>query len=223
MLLPLIALLLASGDTLRIRPTVPPVIAPASAPADSVASVDWYDRAPELDARLAPTFDARLVPGFEPPAAASDTVRKRRKAIEYSDWYYRRLQIHRWGSWVELPLFAGEYWLGNKLMPRGEPIANWLRPAHRTVAGGLGVLFGINTITGVWNLWDSRNDTDDRGLVWTHSALMLASDAGFAITGALGHNARRSINGANQHRNAALASIGLATVGTAIMWVKRGL
>ena len=37
------------------------------------------------------------------PATASDTVRKRRKAIEYSDAYYTRLEIHRIASYTELP------------------------------------------------------------------------------------------------------------------------
>ena len=78
-------------------------------------------------------------------------------------------------------------------------------------------------MTGVWNLYDSRHDTDERALVWSHSALMLAADAGFAVTGLIAGDADHSTSGANRHRTAALTSIGLASAGTLLMWVKRGL
>ncbi|HEV8495633.1 MAG TPA: hypothetical protein VGQ56_02140 [Gemmatimonadaceae bacterium] len=155
-------------------------------------------------------------------AAPADTLRRRPRAVSYSDWYYRRLEIHRWGSYAELPLFGGEYWLGNKLISRDEIPASWMKPMHSMVAGALGVLFTVNTITGVWNLYESRESTDDRALVWTHSALMLAADAGFAITGALAGDAHHLGRAADRHRNAATISIGLATAGTALMWMKRG-
>jgi hypothetical protein len=98
-----------------------------------------------------------------------------------------------------------------------------VKPTHAAVAGGLGGLFAINTLTGAWNLYDSRHDTDQRALVWTHSALMLASDAGFAITGLLAGDAHNSLRSRDRHRNAALTSMGLAGAGTLIMWFKRGL
>jgi hypothetical protein len=154
---------------------------------------------------------------------ADTQPRRRARAIEYSDWYYRRLQVHRWGSWIEFPLFAGEYWLGNKLISHSETPASWVKPTHETVAGALGVLFGLNTVTGVWNLYESRHDTDQRALVWTHSALMLAADAGFGITGLIADDAGHTTAGANRHRNAALTSMGIATAGTLLMWIKRGL
>lgn len=166
--------------------------------------------------------DARPMPAWANPAATDTQPRRRRHAIAYSDWYYRRLQIHRWGSWLELPVFGTEYWLGQKLI-NDVQLASWVKPTHTAVAGVLGGLFTINTVTGVWNLYESRHDTDDRALVWTHSALMLASDAGFAITGALGGSAKRSGSGRDNHRNVAIASMSLATAGTLLMWIKRGL
>ena len=48
--------------------------------------------------------------------AVSDTPRVRPHAIEYSDAYNTRLTIHRWGSCTMLPLFASEYYLGNRLL-----------------------------------------------------------------------------------------------------------
>jgi hypothetical protein len=169
-----------------------------------------------------PLLDARAVPAWAYPAASDTQPRRRRHAVQYSDWYYRRLQVHRWGSWLELPVFGTEYWLGQKLI-NDVQLASWVKPAHGAVAGVLGGLFTINTVTGVWNLYDSRNDTDDRALIWTHSVLMLASDAGFAITGALGGNAKHSGSDRTLHRNVAIASMSLATAGTLLMWVKRGL
>ncbi|MEO7083609.1 MAG: hypothetical protein ABI442_21475 [Gemmatimonadaceae bacterium] len=152
--------------------------------------------------------------------AASDTPRVRRHAIEYSDWYNTRLTIHRWGSYTMLPLFAGEYYLGDRLL-NGVNVPDWYKGAHAGVATGLGALFTVNTVTGVWNLWDSRNDPAGRKLRYVHTGLMLAADAGFAWAGAVGGNAKHDYNAGVRHRNIALGSIGLSTLGTAIMWFRR--
>jgi hypothetical protein len=183
-----------------------------SAPAGSAGDTVWYRREPSVDARLMPRWER---------AAWRDTIPRRKRAVEYSDWYYRRLQVHRWGSWLELPVFATEYWLGQKLVS-DRAVGDWVKPTHVAVAGVLGGLFTINTVTGLWNLYESRQDTDQRALVWTHSALMLAADAGFAITPLLAEDAREQEGGGN-HRTMAVTSMGLATVGTLLMWVKRGM
>jgi hypothetical protein len=54
--------------------------------------------------------------------------------------------------------------------------------AHVAVGVGIGALFGINTVTGVWNLWESRKDPNGRTRRVVLSILMLASDAGFVAT-----------------------------------------
>ena len=154
------------------------------------------------------------------PAAASDTprVRRRVRAIEYSDAYNTRLTIHRIGSYTELPLFAAEWYLGNRLLNGINP-PGWMKPAHAGVAGALGVLFTVNTVTGAWNLWDSRADPAGRTRRYLHTGLMLASDAGFAWAGAIGGNANHDFNAGKRHRDIALGSIALSTVGTAMMWL----
>jgi len=200
-------------DTIQ-RPE-PIEIEATSAPTDSSAHVDQ-------GYRVSFTMDPRLLPNVISLTASDTQPRRRPRAVQYSDWYYRRLQIHRWGSWLELPVFAGEYWLGNKLLSPSEAPASWVKPSHAAVATVLGGLFTINTVTGAWNLYDSRHDTEDRALVWTHTALMLAADAGFALTGLLADDAGHSNSGGDRHRNVALGSIGLATAGTVLMWVKRG-
>jgi hypothetical protein len=194
-------------DTVETRTTPP-------APDSSAPGYYRYRGDTDRDARLALGTEYRV---------DADTLPHRRHAIEYSEWYYRRLQIHRWGSYVELPVFAGEYWLGNKLISQNEIPASWVKPAHGAVATVLGGLFTVNTVTGLWNLYDSRKDTDQRALVWSHSALMLASDAGFMVTGFLAGNARRTTADANHHKDAAVVSMGLATAGTLLMWIARGL
>ena len=194
-----------------------------SAPADSTSTTPalaaptttaaWYRREPTVDARLVPDWSR---------AFTTDTNPRRRKAVEYSDEYYSRLQLHRIGSWLELPVFGAEYWLGQKLIS-GENNGDWVKTTHVVVAGTLGGLFAINTLTGVWNLYESRNDTDQRALVWSHSALMLASDAGFLVTAMLAGGDENGARSQERHRNAALVSMSIASAGTLIMWIKRGL
>jgi hypothetical protein len=158
--------------------------------------------------------------------APTDTpVVQRPRAIEYSDLYYTRLTIHRWGSYAMIPLFAAEYSLGQNLMQDASP-ATWMKPAHGVVAGGIGVLFGVNTITGVWNLWESRDDPSGRTRRIVHSVMMLASDAGFLATGLLAperdHNGFTNYNSYQNrvrvHRNVAIGSIALSTIGGGMMW-----
>ncbi len=151
------------------------------------------------------------------PVAAADTPRVRRHAIAYSDFYNTRLTIHRIGSYTMLPLFAGEWYLGNQLLNGTNP-PSWMKPTHLGVAGALGVLFTVNTVTGAWNLWDSRDDPAGRTRRYLHTGLMLASDAGFLWTAAIAGDAKHNHDAGNRHRNVALGSIGLSTVGTALMW-----
>jgi hypothetical protein len=150
-----------------------------------------------------------------------DTTSRRPRAIEYDDGYYTRLTIHRVASYAELPLFGAEYFLGERLLNderTGFPPSS-LKAAHVGVAGGLAVLFAVNTVTGAWNLWDSRKDPANRNLRIVHSVAMLGADAGFAWAGAIGGNAKNNIHGAQQHRAVSVGSMALATAGTAIMWL----
>jgi hypothetical protein len=148
-------------------------------------------------------------------AAPADTQPRRRHAVEYSEWYDKRLTIHRIGSYTMLPFFGAEYVLGNQLMHGDESY----KTAHVAVATGIGALFTVNTVTGVWNWWDSRSDPAGRTRRTIHALTMLASDAGFIWTGAIGGEAKRSNDNARRHRNVALGSIGVATIGTAMMWL----
>jgi hypothetical protein len=153
---------------------------------------------------------------------SSDSVTtQRRRAVEHSDWYYRRLTIHKVASYATLPLFVTEYYLGDKLF-RDKGTSS-TKSAHSAVAAGIGVLFGVNTVTGVWNLWDSRHDTEGRARRMTHSILMLASDAGFVATAATapggndgGFNGNS--NDRRRHRAIAVGSMGVATASYLMMY-----
>lgn len=156
------------------------------------------------------------------PTTVPDTVRRPR-AIEYSDMYYTRLAIHRWASFAELPLFAAEWMVGQKLLNEqrttnaGEHSS--LRSAHGALTGGLEALFAVNTVTGLWNLYDSRHEPAGRTKRVVHSILMLAADAGFMYTASLAADDRRSTTANEKHRSAALTSMGIATVSTLMMWL----
>lgn len=186
-----------------------------------------------LPAWDAPVAAVRSTPSTPPESIATvrpaalplvvDTPVVRPRAIEYSDQYFTRLTIHRYGSYAMLPLFAAEYSLGQNLMNDASP-PGWMKPTHALVAGGIGVLFGVNTITGVWNLWDSRQDPTGRTRRILHSVLMLASDAGFAATGAYtpGHSNFSNYSDYQHreriHRGLAIGSIALSTIGGGMMW-----
>ncbi|MGH7582745.1 MAG: hypothetical protein ACREL5_05925 [Gemmatimonadales bacterium] len=154
------------------------------------------------------------------PVAVSDTGRP--MAVEYSNAYYTRLTIHRIGSYLELPLFTAEYFVGQKLLKEEQTSTDRhlpLRSTHNALAAGIGVLFAVNTVTGVWNLVEARHDPNGRTRRWLHSLTMLAADAGFLWTASLGGQAKHTTNGASNHRAVAIGSFSLATASTLMMWL----
>jgi hypothetical protein len=141
-------------------------------------------------------------------------------AIEYSDGYYTRAKIHKYASFATLPLFAAEIALGQSLYDGTGSGSK--RSAHAVVGAGIGGLFAVNTVTGVWNMWEARKDPANHKLKLLHGILMLAADAGFVATNATTPSSGR--NGlvtfaadASTHRAIALTSIGIATGSYLIM------
>lgn len=183
---------------------------------------DTGRQAAGLHVSLAPRVEPVRFARFQP--ALADTNRPR--AIEHSNFYYTRLSIHRYASYVTLPLFVTEYFLGQSLFNqqvRGESTEGGTRSAHAAVAGGIAVLFGVNTVTGVWNLVEARHDPGGARR-WIHSGLMLAADAGFAWAGATAPGSEdRSgpdlSNRRNKHRAIALTSMGVSAASYLMMLV----
>jgi hypothetical protein len=155
------------------------------------------------------------------PLAGADTVRRRPRAIEVSDAYALRLRIHKLASYTMIPLFVVQSVAGNQLYQAdqsGGRRPSWASNVHSAGAAGLGALFTINTVTGLWNLWDSRAVEEGRGRKLVHSALMLASDAGFTYSGIkLASDAKNSPSGRDQHRRISYISMGAALAGYGIM------
>lgn len=163
-----------------------------------------------------------------PSVLDGDTI-PRRRSVAYSEWYSRRLTIHRYGSYVMLPLFVTQFVLGSKLLNQKEdlyegkraiPVDDKLRSTHAVVAGTVGALFVVNTTTGVWNLIESRHTEEGRVRRTIHALTMLTADAGFAYTGYLGSKATdRGPPQGRKHRNVALGSMLVSTAGAALMWL----
>lgn len=166
------------------------------------------ERAPEPSLFVAgPRIAASRI---RPAAVPGDTI------IEYSNFYYQRLTVHRWASYTMLPLFVAQYVVGSKLYDSGSAEGN--KDAHEMLAAATAGLFGINTVTGLWNLWDGRADPNERGRKLTHSVLMLLADAGFVATGILADGAEDgAAGGASTHRAVAIGSMALSTASWLIM------
>jgi len=154
-------------------------------------------------------------------AAAQDAAAPPPKAFEYSDAYHTRAKIHKYASFATLPLFVTEGILGQSLY--NDPTEG-KKSAHLAVATGIGALFGINTVTGVWNLVEARQDPKGSTRRWVHGLLMLGADAGFlatAATGPGGHEEFSQFYGDNgsrsTHRALAFTSISMATAGYLVM------
>lgn len=154
---------------------------------------------------------------------SADTTPRRAKAIEVSDAYELRLRIHRYASYTMLPLFAVQSVAGNQLFQAdksGAERPGWAKSVHSAGAATLGGVFTLETVTGLWNLWESRSNEVGRTKRLLHSALLLGSDAGFAWSGIkLASDARHDSDARNQHRNVAYYSMGAAAVGYGIMLV----
>ena len=155
--------------------------------------------------------------------SVEDTVpQRRRRAIEVSEWYERRLRIHRYGAYAIFPLFAAQAIAGNEIFQDPHNAPDWARTTHRVGAAGLATVFTLNTVTGLWNLWDSRSATQGRTRRTAHALLMLASDAGFTYAGVrLSEQAENSVEKRREHRAWAYGSMATALTGVAVATLGR--
>ncbi len=214
----MLALMLVSADTTMRFPAVDL----DSLPMPSVSSIDSLAMAPlamavrDSIAEFASAGSPRLT------WVRPDTIVKKKRAalVEYSEWYGRRVTLHKALSWSMLPLFAVSYYTGERLARdgrAGSPEA--VRRLHPWAAGGAAAVFGVNTVTGVWNLWASRKDPNGRARRWIHSALFIAADAGFAYAGSIGREGRENGEIRDRHRTIALSSMAVSTAGWLIMLI----
>lgn len=157
------------------------------------------------------------------PAATAAQTPVGPPPFEYSDGYRTRAKIHKLSSWVMLPLFGLEAYLGQKMFNDVAFATDGHRNLHRSVAWGIGGLFAVNTFTGVPNLIESRRDPNKSDLSLIHGVLMLVADAGFLATALTRPNSRTAAGleiytpKKNQHLTIAYASVSVASIGYLLM------
>jgi hypothetical protein len=161
-----------------------------------------------------------------PATADQNTAPIHPGAITYSDGYQLRAKIHKIASFTTLPLFATEVVLGQSLY-NDPSSADSKKGAHIAVGTGIIGLFGVNAVTGVWNMVEDRHNPTGHTLRLVHGILMLTANAGFVATAATGphgqhHHSTMETSMSSQsdralHRNLAFGSIGVGTIGYSIM------
>jgi hypothetical protein len=149
--------------------------------------------------------------------------RTRPRAIQVSDWYSRRLTIHRYVAYGTIPVFTAQWIAGNQLLKESRAAPTWAKTTHRVGATMLAGMFTVNTVTGIWNWWDSRAVPQHRVLRTIHAFTLIACDAAFSYTGAkLSNDAETSNSARTLHHQVAVISMGVTVLsGTAMkIWNK---
>src|SRR5512146_2463063 len=90
------------GSALQFTPAAPPGVRIAA------------------EGAVAPLDVPAVMPADTPAPAA------RPRAVEYSDWYARRLAVHRVASYTLLPLLGLQYYTGTQLMAKGSDAPDWV-------------------------------------------------------------------------------------------------
>ena len=112
-----------------------------------------------------------------------------------------------------IPVFTAQWVAGNQLLQESRAAPEWAKFTHRAGATMLAGMFTVNTVTGVWNWWDSRAVPQHRVLRTVHAFTMIACDAAFTYTGAKLSNEAETSNSARKlHHNVALISMGVTAV-----------
>ncbi len=156
---------------------------------------------------------------FQDPVEKDQTpvTSPRPKAFEYSGAYATRRKIHFIASFATIPLFVTQYILGDKLY---DGSSGSTKSAHSGVAVGIETLFAVNTVTGVWNMWESRKDPNAGKKRFIHGFMMLGADVGFVATGMLAPGDEGG-GDRSTHRNVAITSMAVATASYLIMLIGR--
>jgi hypothetical protein len=210
--------LVSNGEGIRMILALAVAMVVASTPkvvADSPSSV--VERDTVVLARVPTSVFAKAIEVRGIQQDTPTTTRRRHTAIEHTDAYYTRLKIHRYASYAMLPVFVGQYIAGQQLVKYSADAPAWARVGHRVLATTTAGLFTLNTITGAWNWWESRNDGDNKTLRTVHSVSMLVADAGFTTVGMLATPAETNGQLRNLHKQIALGSMGISVMSWLIM------
>ena len=189
-----------------------------SASSDANASATQHEANPPHLIMPALGYAGDLAPLTTLPDSQDETQPMHAAAVEHSDAYETRAKIHRIASYATLPLFATEVALGQSLY--NGTGGGSMRGVHAAVGAGIVGLFGVNTVTGAWNLFgEGWKDPNAKKIRIVHGLLMMAADVGFLATEAYGPHGN-GLRGAQTyqndkviHRNLAFASISVGTAG----------
>jgi len=161
--------------------------------------------------------------------APVDTPVRRRRIVELSDWYGRRLMVHRITAYTVPALFAWQWYKGDQLMDRARGEGSFdsdPKSGHELGAVLITSAFAINAVTGAWNLWEARGTPQGSTARWLHTISMVAAAGGFAYAGLKltdDIDAAQTFDDAMQarknHRNLALTSMGVTVVSGVGMWI----
>lgn len=196
-LLPSLAGTAPASDTSRLAATV----AEQSAPLISGPGIDWV-----------------ALRGDSPARPDTARLRQRTRAIEYSGFYRARLKLHRTLSYTMIPLFIGSYATGEAILKNRRDPPKWAKDLHTPFAIATGSVFAVNTVTGLWNLYDSRHNDVGKVKRTLHSLLFLAASAGFTYAGtSLAHDAKDREDRNHFHKTVAMASIGVSILSWGMM------
>ena len=190
-------------------------------PARDPWRIDW--RSVDTTTRSARGLDISNALTQQSPSPLAPQQPLHAAAVQHSKAYETRAKIHKYASYATLPLFAGELALGQSLF-NSSTSGGGNKGVHSAVGAGIIGLFGVNTVTGTWNLFgEGWQEQDGRTLRLVHGLLMMAANGGFVATWALaphGDNSRISSTFDHDkriHRDMAVASIGVGTAGYLVM------
>jgi hypothetical protein len=174
-----------------------------------------------------PPIELPVSVGSELRFVMPDVPLSPQQAVQLSDGYYTRLDIHRYAGYAVLPLFAIEYFAGQKLLEEGSGAPLWAEKIHKPAAYAVAGIFTLNTVTGLWNLAEAGKIKQGKKRRTLHTVLMLAADAGFVYSAFKAPSTSKiddriesgKRGGWTPHKASAIASMGVSTIAYLMMYL----
>jgi hypothetical protein len=221
---PVAAAAVVAADTLAPAVIHPAAFLPAAGVVRPRVLPPGRAGGPGLPVARAMTADAMTADAMTADAMTADamTADAMTADTQPADNYFLRLATHRRVAHLLLPVFALQYAAGRQLQAQGADAPQWARTGHRVGATALVGIFGLNLVSGGYNLWEARDVPEGRVLRYAHAALMLGGAAGFTYAGTrLADEAQDDPTGRARirHRNVALGSVASTLSGVSLMLI----
>ena len=197
---------------------LPALAGPPSAAVDTAPMPATANLAASTPLVMTSTIDWTALRGEATDKPDTARVRRRTRAVEYSGFYQARLKLHRLLSYTMIPLFIGSYVTGEQILKNPSNPPKWAKDLHTPFAIATGSVFTVNTVTGLWNLYDSRHNDVGKVKRTLHSLLFIAATAGFTYAGpSLARDAKNREDRNHFHKTVAMASMGVSVVSWGMM------